>query len=401
MRLAKYFEQSVALLVFFITPALALGHGMNGPGVARAWGGSIMSRSANLGSSAIPFYSQAPPSIFGSHPLPGQVAAPPPSIFGSHPAASARAFPHAQSTLHKRDGRHQRRQNPSVFIYNFVTAPYVAYDNVCAYDAGCYGFFAYDPAPPVYLYPPAPVYPNEDAYTTSGLPDYAEKTSASGTADFDQQGEEAFRARDYGGALRAWQHAVLDDPNDGTLLMKLALVFFATGQYREAAGATRQALRILPQAEWGQTTQDSELYSSQQDYLDQLERLEKAVSEKPKEPALRFLLGFHYGYSGRVADAVRELDKLVGLAPKDQLGRELRDLIARKSNKNSEPRSAQGQADIADIYVRRDSRGVLYFSNVPTNSEYRPVTTLWSKDYPTPAVSSDHSQTRRSDTQEY
>jgi tetratricopeptide (TPR) repeat protein len=154
--------------------------------------------------------------------------------------------------------------------------------------------------------------------------------------------------------------------------MKLALAMFAVGKYREAAGTTQQVLMLLPQEKWGQAVSDyKKLYANPQDYLDQLKNLAKAAADKPNDPALRFLLGFHYGYSGRVADAVRELNKLVQLEPKDQLGRKLRDLMADKTYKDNNSAIATAPSD---IYVRKDSNGTLYFSNIPADLNYQPAT---------------------------
>lgn len=121
----------------------------------------------------------------------------------------------------------------------------------------------------------------------------------------------------------------MDDPKDGRLLMMLAQALFAAGEYDEAAGATQQAMLLMPEEQWGMVvSRHADLYADPRDYLDQLRELEKAVREDPRNPALRFELGFQYGYSGRPAAALRELDQLVEMAPQDQLGRKLRDLIA-------------------------------------------------------------------------
>jgi hypothetical protein len=59
------------------------------------------------------------------------------------------------------------------------------------------------------------------------------------------------------------------------------------------------------------------------------------------------------------------------LEPKDQLGRELRDLMADKTHKDNNSTIATAPSD---IYVRKDSNGTLYFSNVPADIGYRPLT---------------------------
>ncbi len=133
---------------------------------------------------------------------------------------------------------------------------------------------------------------------------------------FAEKGETDFKARDYKSAVYAWKHAVIDDPNNGVLMMMLAQGFFATGQYNEAAGATQQAMQLLPKDDWGVVVKNyKELYGNVQDFTDQLRALEKAVKDKPNEPALRFLAGFQYAYLGFPKESIDQLDKGLKFAP--------------------------------------------------------------------------------------
>ena len=274
----------------------------------------------------------------------------------------------------------------------FFVVPFQSYSGYYPYcDSFYFGAYGcpppYTPFAPVYVPVPVPSYSDENPYAVDNsvsLPaDNGDYTPPSGTTEptgvssesFDQQGEHAFQARDYMAANRAWQHAVVDDPSDGALAMKLALALFAVGKYREAAGTTQQVLMLLPQEKWGQSISDyKKLYTNPKDYSDQLKSLAKAAADKPNDPALRFLLGFHYGYSGRVADAVRELNKLVQLEPKDQLGRKLRDLMADKTHKDNNSATAVASSD---IYMRKDSNGTLYFTNIPADLKNQP--TSWHR----------------------
>jgi hypothetical protein len=291
------------------------------------------------------------------------------------------------------NGRHLDFRHRPRIIGNSLRAPvivvpfqpYFGYYPYCnSFYFGAYGCPPpYTPFAPVYVPVPVAYYSDENPYAvdnSAGLPaDNGDYTPPSGTTDpaavsepFDRQGEYAFHARNYMAANRAWQHAVVDDPSNGALAMKLALALFAVGKYREAAGTTQQVLMLLPEEKWGQAASDyKKLYSNPKDYLDQLKSLAKAAADKPNDPALRFLLGFHYGYSGRVGDAVRELNKLVQLEPKDQLGRKLRDLMADKTHKDNDSAVAKASSD---IYVRKEPNGTLFFSNVPADLSYQPTT---------------------------
>ena len=81
---------------------------------------------------------------------------------------------------------------------------------------------------------------------------------------------------------------------------------------------------LLPASKWGEVIKNySELYRDNQEYTDQLRVLEKRRRANDS-PMLRFLLGYHYGYLGYPKEAVRELDKALEMASKDELARKLR-----------------------------------------------------------------------------
>jgi hypothetical protein len=384
----EYFA-SILAVVLLLAPQLSFARGMSGGGTGRAGSSSFSSagsRSARMVASG--------PRVLVPNPAAGAFRAArniqPFITAGARTSARSSFFPISPNGRHV-DFRHRpriiiNRLRAPVVVVPFQ--PYFGYYPYCnSFYFGAYGCPSpYTPFAPVYVPVPVPSYADQNPYAVDnsvGLPtDNADYAPSSGTTDpaavssesFDQQGEYAFRARDYMAANRDWQHAVVDDPSNGALAMKLALAMFAVGKYREAAGTTQQVLMLLPQEKWGQVVSDyKKLYANPIDYLDQLKSLAKAAADKPNDPALRFLLGFHYGYSGRVADAVRELNKLVQLEPKDQLGRKLRDLMADKTHKDNNSNSAIATAP-SDIYVRKDSNGTLYFSNIPADISSQPQT---------------------------
>ena len=75
----------------------------------------------------------------------------------------------------------------------------------------------------------------------------------------------------------------------------------------------------------------TQLYGNVQDFTNQLKALESARNSKPDDPALRFLLGFEFGYLGYPQQAVRELDKAVRLEGRDPAARKLHDVFAAKT----------------------------------------------------------------------
>jgi tetratricopeptide (TPR) repeat protein len=130
-------------------------------------------------------------------------------------------------------------------------------------------------------------------------------------------------------AIKNWQHALLDSPNNGGVMLLTAQALFAQGKYVDAAGAVQIGMQSLPENEWGNLVKNYvQVYPNVQNYTDQLKALEMARNAKPDDPAMRFLLGYHFGYLGYPKQAVTELDKALDLQPKDLGSQKLRDIFA-------------------------------------------------------------------------
>ena len=211
------------------------------------------------------------------------------------------------------------------------------------YGLGGYSYNPYSTWSTPYVAAYSPTYTTSAMPTTGSFvstsPTPATSTAAATTSEnFAETGEAAFKAGDYKGAAYAWRHAALDDPQNPVLLMMLGQALFATGSYNEAAGVTQAAMQALPKDQWGVVSGNyKELYGSVQDYTNQLRALEKAVDDKPDEPAQRFLLGFHYGYLGYPQQSIKQLDKVLTLAPKDEVAKKLRDEMQTKLPKPTAP----------------------------------------------------------------
>src|SRR5262245_26868450 len=141
-------------------------------------------------------------------------------------------------------------------------------------------------------------------------------------------GESAFWRGDYLGAVDDWKYALAGGSRNPVLVMMLGQAYFAAGNYREATVTTQAAMHSLPQDQWGVVVVNRrELYGNSKAYLHQLQQLETSVHENPKDPAERFLLGYHYAYLGYPQPAVAQLDKVVELEPRDELALELRKVL--------------------------------------------------------------------------
>jgi hypothetical protein len=185
----------------------------------------------------------------------------------------------------------------------------------------------------------------------------ASTTSADNARVFAEKGEADFKAGDYKSAVYAWKHAVVDDPQNGVLMMMLSQALFATGQFDEAAGATQHAMRLLPEDQWGVVVKNfRELYGQGADYTTQLRALEKDVKQYGDNTATRFLLGFHYGFLGYPNHAVTQLDKTLKLAPQDQMAKRLREIMANPNPADQKPGDKQNDAHDAGKKAVKDGQ---------------------------------------------
>jgi Tetratricopeptide repeat len=135
--------------------------------------------------------------------------------------------------------------------------------------------------------------------------------------DFAKQGEDAFKVGDYAAASQAWRHALIDDPGNGLLAMRVAQAAFATGQFNEAADAVQQGLATLPRSQWESVVRDrTQLYGAKSgEYTSQLQALERAAQNKPDDSPEQFLLAYHYVFSARPEAVTKRPDNDSKVAP--------------------------------------------------------------------------------------
>jgi tetratricopeptide (TPR) repeat protein len=149
--------------------------------------------------------------------------------------------------------------------------------------------------------------------------------------DYAARAVQDFSAGRYREAIHQFRHAILDEPHNGRLMLLLSQALFAVGRYEEAAGAAEMGMRVLSEDKWGSVVKDyAKFYRSPALYESQIRDLEKARNGRPEAPALRVLLGYHFGYLGFPKHAVRELDKAIQLEPRDPYAAQLRNLFAKQ-----------------------------------------------------------------------
>ena len=219
---------------------------------------------------------------------------------------------------------------------------YSGYSNGYSYVANSTGYYGYGNAPLTTAYAVGGTAPAtgpvqvQVAQIDADPAPIVRAQSTDDNLDFGAAGEAEFKAGNYEKSVKMWKHAILDEPKNGVLVMMLAQGLFASGKFDEAAGATQQGMLLLKEEDWGVVVSNyRELYSKVGDYTTQLRLLEKARKDKPEDPGLRFILGFHYGYLGFPTEAVRELDKAATLAPQDELASRLKQVVEAKLQKAS------------------------------------------------------------------
>lgn len=191
-------------------------------------------------------------------------------------------------------------------------------------------------------YSPAPSALPEDKNPASDKPlgepavptrddDFEVQVAAPEMNGYAARGVNAFTAGRYRDAIHDFRHAILDEPSNGRLMLLLSQALFAVGRYEEAAGAAEMGMRILPQDRWGSVVKEyGKFYPNSNSYEAQLKDLERARNGRPEAPALRVLLGYHYGFLGFPKHAAQELDKAIQLEQRDPFAAELRNMFGKQ-----------------------------------------------------------------------
>lgn len=210
-------------------------------------------------------------------------------------------------------------------------APYY-YGGYYGLGYGSYGYnsWPYSYTPRVYSYsgPPA-MYVNPPNGTPSAYgPASAAIYDATAAGLNDQRrAESAFRTHHYEEALDWGKRAAKEMPRDGRVFLLLSQIHLAVGEYRDAAGAVRLGMSLLPQADWGYVVKNFRSYYHDADYVAQVRRLERFIAENPNHADSYFLLGYHWTFLGHPNAANRELSKAAELNPRDEWANRLLEFV--------------------------------------------------------------------------
>ena len=158
-----------------------------------------------------------------------------------------------------------------------------------------------------------------DSYLSGGY-DYGQPLPETATTSEDDaafsQARADFYAGNYRKALLDIQPALQEMSGSLDVHEFHALIYFALGNYYQAAAVAHTVLEAGPGWNWN-TLQS--FYSSPEAYTQQLRALEHNVGEHPKDAAAQFLLGYQYAMLGHLKAASHQFASVVSLEPRDKL----------------------------------------------------------------------------------
>lgn len=169
------------------------------------------------------------------------------------------------------------------------------------------------PQPPPPVPPPAPLPKKEDPKNPkkeddpfAGLP----RPPAARSNEADEhdrqvrQGEEAFKAFEYGRAAQCFRKAIQLRPNKPLPHFLLVQSLIALAKYHEAHDALIEGLALHPT--WPTMAfRPIEMYDDPVEYSEHLGAVEATLGRHPREPVLLMLLGYQLWFDGRKDDAAR------------------------------------------------------------------------------------------------
>jgi tetratricopeptide (TPR) repeat protein len=129
--------------------------------------------------------------------------------------------------------------------------------------------------------------------TVTGLLDRGPDTLARMATQYLADGDQAFRERRYADAAHFYAKAIEFRPDEGVLYLVLADALFATGDYHYGAFALRRALELDPALASSDIDKHA-FYGDAAEFDQQLQLLERFLSDRPTDNDARLLLAANY-----------------------------------------------------------------------------------------------------------
>jgi tetratricopeptide (TPR) repeat protein len=134
------------------------------------------------------------------------------------------------------------------------------------------------------------------------------------------EGRALFAKGDYAGAQAKVDKAIGIMPQDRVLHEFRALVLFAQQKYSEAAATLYAVLSVGPGWNWDTL---KSFYPNVDTFTQQLRTLEAHAKSNSKAADERFVLAYLYLAMGQMEPAIKMLEQVTSLAPKDQLSAQI------------------------------------------------------------------------------
>ena len=161
-----------------------------------------------------------------------------------------------------------------------------------------------DVAPPKKAPEPPPPPPKPEPPPAPPAPPAGPKEESAHLANL---GLTAFSAQAYGLATHRFRQAITADPKGARAHFLLAQAQFALGKYTAAVESIHAGMRLHNTWPTAPFQPRLDLYGGiEPDFAAQLKRLEGAVQQAPKQPALRFLLAYQLWFDNRRDEAVAQ-----------------------------------------------------------------------------------------------
>jgi hypothetical protein len=148
-----------------------------------------------------------------------------------------------------------------------------------------------------------------------------------------------FRKGEYKRAQAKVQRALDILPEDRVMHEFRGLTLFAQGKYTEAAATLYAVLNSGPGWNWDTV---KSFYSDPEAYTNQLRALEAHAKANRESADDRFVLAYHYLVLGQNDAAIRELEQVTKLQPKDQLSAQLLAALKPKPADDGRPTPGTG-----------------------------------------------------------
>ncbi len=148
---------------------------------------------------------------------------------------------------------------------------------------------------------------------------------------FAARADQLVRAGKYEDAARAYRHATVDDPQNGTLAVRASQALTAAGKYDEAAGAAQQGFALIDPKDWLTEAKNSAaVFGNPQTAATAYDGLLKASADAKAGPGVKFLSGIAAAGRGDYARASGDFDAVTKLVPQDTIAAQWKTIVEAK-----------------------------------------------------------------------